>query len=128
MPLSVLLPLVVAGIGGIVLLLHLAGRSARLVLAPDVAIAAWNRHYPEDPALEAAPSADGAAALVVTETGTGLVWAMGADSTARPLRDFDVTETGRGLTVRFHDFTAPRVAVALDERQRRHWQNLMDTT
>jgi hypothetical protein len=94
-------------------------------MTPADACAAWNRHFPEDPAIEATPSGDGAAALIVTGTCTGLVWAMGADSAARPLRDFDLTETPRGLTVRFHDFTAPRVRVVLDDFRRRHWLNLM---
>lgn len=128
MPLPVLLALVVGGISGIALLLHLTGRSRLAVLDPETAAAAWTRENPGDEVIEATVSADGHAALILTPQGKGLVWAVGADTTARPLRDFDLMETPQGLTVLFHDFTAPRAKIRLADFERRHWLNLMDPT
>lgn len=128
MPLPVLLVLVVAGISGITLLLHLTGRSRRSVLDAESAAAAWLREYPGDEVVEATVSADGHAAIILTRQGKGLVWAMGADTTARQLRDFDLLETADGISVRFHDFTAPRARLRLSAFERAHWLNLMDPT
>ncbi len=128
MPLPVLLALVVGGISGIALLLHLTGRSRRAVLDPETAAAAWIRENPGDDVVEATVSADGHAALILTRQGKGLVWAMGADTTARPLRDFDLIETQQGLTVLFRDFTAPRARIRLTDFERRRWLSLMDPT
>lgn len=128
MPLPVLLVLVVGGIAAIAVLLHLTGRSQALVMSPEMALAAWARHFPGDDTVEALVTPDGHAALVLTRQGNGLLWAMGADTVARRLRDFDLIETAEGLTILFHDFTAPRVTLRLDEFQRRRWLNLMDTT
>lgn len=65
MPLPVLLALVVAGIGGIALLLHLTGRSRTLAMTPESATAEWLRQYPDDEVLEALPAHDGRAELIV---------------------------------------------------------------
>lgn len=126
MPLPVLLALVAGGISGIALLLHLSGRSRRAMLTQATATAAWLREYPEDAVVEATVAADGHAALILTRAGKGLVWAMGADTTARPLRDFDLLETRAGMTVHFRDFSAPRVTLRLDDFERRHWRNLLE--
>lgn len=121
MPLSVLLVLVVAGIAGIALVLHLTGRSDRLVMAPEDALAAWARHFPGDDAVEAMVSQDGHGALILSRAGPGLVWAVGADTVARRLRDFDVIETADGLSVRFRDFSAPRADLKLAPEMHRQW-------
>ena len=125
MPLSVLVSLVVVGIAGIALLLHLAGRSRRCVLTREDAETAWERHFPGDIVEQVTVSRDGHAALVLTHLGPGLLWAFGADTVARRLEDFDLIETGDGLRVEFHDFTASSVTLVLDDFERPHWRNLM---
>lgn len=113
MPLSILLPLVVFGITGIVLLVHLTGNSRRLTFkTPDQAITHWHRQFPDVPAQAAHLSDDGHVALIETIGMAGLVWSMGADSTARRLTpDCNMTPSPLGLRVRFHDFTAPALKI-----------------
>ena len=128
MPLEILLTLVIGGIAGIALLLHLAGRSRRCVLSREGAEAAWRRHFPGDRIAEVTVAHDGHAALVLTDRGPGLLWAFGADTVARRLRDYDLIDRGDRLRVVFHDFTAPAVSLALDASERRHWLNLMQAS
>lgn len=125
MPLTVLVALVIGGVGGIALLLHLSGRSRRCVLTSETAEAAWLRQFPGDRVAEATVSKDGHAALILTERGLGLLWAFGADTVARRLENFDLIDKGDRLRVVFRDFTAPAVTLALDAFERRHWLNRM---
>ncbi|TDK42311.1 hypothetical protein [Antarcticimicrobium luteum] len=127
MPLTVLIPMVVLGIAGIALLLHLAGRSQRCVLTPVSAEMAWLRQFPGDRVAEATVARDGHAALILTDHGPGLLWAFGADTVARRLLDYDLIDRGDRLRVVFHDFTAPTVTLTLDPFERRHWLNRMQT-
>ncbi len=126
MPLEILLVLVIGGIAGITLLLHLSGRSRMFDLTPETARAQWMRHFPDDVIIDIAVAHNGHAALVRTEAGAGLLWSFGADTVARHLRDFDWLETSDGIDVQFHDFSTPRARLRLDETERRHWQHLMD--
>jgi hypothetical protein len=133
MSLLTLIILVIGGIATIALLLHLSGRSRRRVMTPEDARAEWHRHFPDDEIAGATVTPDGHAALILTRdgparAGKGLVWAMGTDTTARRLLDFDITETAAGLSVRFHDFTAPRVTLHLPEAERARWITRMDPT
>lgn len=123
MPLPLLLILVIGGIAAIALLLHLSGRSEIRALDPDSARAAWLRHFPDDPADTVTVTRDGHAAMVRTGAGVGLVWSFGADTVARHLRDCDLVETGTGLDIAFHDYTAPRVRLVLEPDERAAWQN-----
>lgn len=127
MPLTILLALVVGGIAGIALLLHLSGRSRKRVLTPETAADDWLRHFPQDQVYEATISHDGHAALVLTGAGPGLLWAFGANTVARRLKDFDLIDKGARLRVVFHDFTAPAVSLRLDDFERQHWLNRMQT-
>lgn len=116
MPLQILLPMVVAGIAGIALLTHLLGLSrARILSNAEIARAAWDREFPDDPAVFAAVSSGGRAALIESSGGTGIVWVMGADTVARSLAGAAVVVAEDGLTIRFPDFAAPHVHVQLDE-------------
>ncbi|PRY24303.1 hypothetical protein CLV78_103169 [Aliiruegeria haliotis] len=116
MPLEILLVLVVVGIVGIALLTHLSGRSiSRRLSTPSDALAAWEREFPADPAWFATLAAGGHSALVEAQSGPGIVWVMGLDTTARPLAGARVQQTADGLDVRFPDFGAPRLRVHLDE-------------
>jgi len=125
MPLPILLILVVGGIAAIALLLHLSGKSRRLVMSPEDARSAWHRHFPDDTIREALITPDGHAALILTDQGPGLVWAMGLGTAARHLLDVDLIDTPDGLTVMFHDFTAPNVTLHLPEDMRARWLTLM---
>ncbi len=126
MPLEVLLILVVGGIVGITLLLHVTGRSHLRQLTPDSARSEWLRHFPDDTVIDVTVAHDGHAALVRTETGAGLLWSFGADTVARHLLDFDRIDHPEGIEVQFHDFGTPRVILNLGAAERRHWENLME--
>ena len=124
MPLAVLLPVVILGIAGIGLLLHLTGQSRSLTLT-DTATARqhWDRHWPG--ASIAALDLAGGAALVLDQDGPGLLRPFGADTVAPRLAD--LTETPEGLRAEFHDFAAPPVTLRLDPDARTRWLTLWRT-
>ena len=126
MPLTLLLALVIGGIAGIALILHLTGKSAQTMLTPEDARAAWHRHFPDDLITEVLTARDAHAALVMTSQGPGLLWSFGADTVARHLRDFDLIDRPDGLRIAFHDFTAPHVTLHLTDAERRDWQTRME--
>ncbi len=125
MPLEILLALVILGIAGIALLLHLTGRSARTRLSAPSARAHWLRHFPDDTVLDVTVADSGDAALVRTPAGPGLLWAFGADTVARPLQGFDLLDTRDGVRVIFHDFAAPSVRLTLTPDERASWRQDM---
>jgi len=125
MPLDILLILVIGGIAGIALLTWLAGLAKPRTLDDAEARSEWERHYPDDTVQSVWVSHDMRAALVMTEQGAGLLWTMGADTVARHLLDFDLIEEPHGLSIDFHDYTAPRVHLHLDADERFVWQNLI---
>lgn len=126
MPLQILLPMVVAGIAGIVLLLHLLGRS-ELARFDDEASArqAWLREYSDAPPTRVILSHDRHAALIETEYGSGVVWPMGMDTTARYLSGADIQRTKDGLRVDLPDFAAPRIRLRLDDDEADLWPTFM---
>ncbi len=123
MPLELLLPLVVGGIAGIAILLHLLGLSRVAKLGDDAAAhAAWDREMGDDPARAVTRSRDGHAALIETASGRrGLVFPVGEDTTARYLDGARITRLSDGLRIDLPDFTAPRVRLALDESEASRW-------
>lgn len=129
MPLPVLLALVIGGIGGIALLLHLLGYTTRLDLRDEeAAMRCWEREFPETPALSAHPDDTGKAALIETPRGPGLVWAMGADSCARLMTEgghyhFD----GDQLTLTFDDPGMGHLHLALAPGTRADWAPLLES-
>lgn len=125
MPLEILLILVIGGIGAIALLLWLTGLGAQKVLTEEETLSEWARHYPDDQVKSVWLTHDCHAALVVTETKPGLLWVLGADTVARHLFDFDMIDDTRGLSIDFHDYTAPTVRLTLDEDERVVWKNLI---
>lgn len=127
MPLEILLVLVVGGILGITALLHLSGRSRVRELTQQTARSEWMRHAPDDVIVDVTIAHDMRSALVRTEAGIGLLWSFGADTVARHLQDFDRINHPEGFKIQFLDFGAPNALVRLDEFERPHWQNLMDT-
>lgn len=129
MPLHVLGLLVIGGIGGIAILLHLLGLSRGLRFDDtDAAITAWNREFPDLPALDADLSNDHKAALIRTAQGPGLVWPMGADSTARKLDRVQVQNIPNGLKIRLGDFTAPSLRLRLSADQKTIWQQEVESS
>ncbi|SLN64092.1 hypothetical protein PEL8287_03516 [Roseovarius litorisediminis] len=129
MPLSILLPMVVIGIAGLVLLLHLLGLSHPATLTGDAdARAAWAREFPDDTATRVILSHDHHAALIETARGTGIVWHMGADTTARYLAGAHITRTARGLRIDLPDYTAPHINLTLDADEADKWPTLLKDT
>ncbi|WP_271948467.1 hypothetical protein [Ruegeria faecimaris] len=126
MPLEILLVLVVGGIGGITILLHLTGRSRQFALTPDLARAQWSRHFPDDVIADVTVAHDQRSALIRTTTGSGLLWSFGADTVARHLQDYDWIEHPDGFEVQFHDFGTPSTRIHLDDIERAHWRHLME--
>lgn len=121
MPLAVLLPVVVLGIAGIGLILHLTGQSRRFEVS-DVRTARmqWLRHWPA--ARIRALDLGGGAALVVDQDGPGLLRPFGADTVAPRLVALE--ETPGGLRARFGDLAAPPVTLRLDPETRARWLTL----
>lgn len=122
MPLSILLPTVIIGIAAITLLLHLLGLSRPAILTGDAdARAAWAREFGDDPATRIMLSHDHHAALIETAKGTGIVWSIGADMTARYLTGAQITRTETGLRIDLPDYTAPHIHLTLDADEADKW-------
>ncbi|MFB9148393.1 hypothetical protein [Roseovarius ramblicola] len=129
MPLSILLPMVVLGIACIAVLLHLLGLSRRATLADKAAArAAWLREFPGDAPVHVTLCHDRSAALIETETGRGVVWPMGADTTARYLDGARLHTTKTGLRIDLPDYTAPRIHLALHADESARWQDALKET
>ena len=121
MPLAVLLPVVVLGIVGIGLILHLTGQSRRFEVSDTrTAQAQWRRHWPE--ARIRALDLGGGAALVVDQDGPGLLRPFGADTVAP--RIVRLEETPGGLRLGFDGLAAPPVTLRLDPETRARWLTL----
>jgi hypothetical protein len=129
MPLSILLPMVGLGIAGIAGLLHLLGLSQRARLADAAAArAAWLREFPGDVPLAVTLCRDGSAALIATARGRGVVWGVGADTTARYLSGARLSPTRRGLRIDLPDYTAPHIRLTLDANEADAWQDALKET
>lgn len=129
MPLSILLPMVIFGIGGIAVLLHLLGLSKPLVLDSEAkARTAWLREFPEDDPTRITLCKGGAAAMIEAPPGFGIVWAMGADTTARYLTGAQITRTAQGLRIDLPDYTAPHISLMVDAVEADSWAKLLKET
>ncbi len=126
MPLSILVTLVVLGIAGIAVLTKWLGMSTskRFQTKQDV-ISAWAREFPETPVRDVTLCQSGNGALVTTAQGPGLVWAMGADSTARLLSKANLTATDTGLRIDLPDYSAPHVTLTLTKAETAQWSALI---
>lgn len=128
MPLGILLLLVVGGIGGIALVLHMLGKSRVVPLDRARASEGWERHFPDDPAAQLLLAQNGQAALVSTRVGHGIVWQMGADTVACYLRGHQIKSAPGQLHVTFDDFGIPGVRITLSESEHTVWRNMMKRT
>ena len=124
MPLPILLGLVVLGIAGIALMLHLTGHSRPFALGSDaVARVAWARLCPDDPvhALHLA----GGVALVQAASGLSLLRPLGADAAAHRIAAMDPAPGG--LRIGFDDLGFADLTVALPPETAAHWLHLWET-
>ena len=126
MPLHILLPLVVFGIAGITLLLHLLGKSEKLRFETEAdAIHHWLRQFPYTDVRRVILAQSGHAALIFTAKSKGMVWAFGADSVARYVKTASFTETPKGLMVRFPKFEVPSALIDLTPDEQTLWLNTL---
>ncbi|WP_136443218.1 hypothetical protein [Pacificoceanicola onchidii] len=122
MPLHLLVPLVVGGIFAIMIATVLMGMNKPRRFETDKeAVYAWSREYPRASVLQTSLAANKSAALIRSEEGLGLVWAIGADSTARFLAGAVVSQTVTGLTLELPDYAAPGVQLELEPDEARDW-------
>ena len=126
MPLPLLGALVVLGIGGLVLLIHLLGWSKRPHYADAAeATAALLADYPNVEIRDVALADDGRAALFDLAEGVGFAAPFGEGRLTRLITDDDVKkvdEAPDGLTIWLSDYTAPRLTIALtDQAARTAW-------
>ena len=128
MPLSILVPMVVLGIGGITILLHLLGMSGGRPLQDEAAArAAWAREVADDPVERVILSQTGRAALIHSASGRGIVWAMGADTVARSLDGATMTASGTTLRIAFPEYDARGVKLTLAEGEAQRWAEEWET-
>lgn len=129
MPLTILGPLVVIGILAIALILHLMGRTDTRRFATEAeARDAWEREYPENPALKVLLSSDNRAALIRATRGLGLVWCFGDDTVARIVTKSKTHPTARGLAFERREFAARHIDVTLKADDRALWQTQLEAT
>lgn len=127
MPLHILGPMVVIGILGIAVLLHLMGLTAPKRLTSErEALAAWRRAFPGSHPISARLSSDRRAALVTTHRNIGLVWCFGDDTVARGIKRATVRDTPLGLAFDMPDFAAPHVDVSLSAHDLTLWKDLVN--
>lgn len=122
MPLHILLILVVGGIAGIAVILHVLGLSkTKRFDTEEAARQAWLNEFPDTSVDRVILSHDQSAALIETADGPGVVWPMGADSTARYLTNAHIVPRQGGISIRLPDYTAPRITLHLDPDEVDYW-------
>lgn len=122
MPLEIMVGLVVCGIAGIALALHLTGHSRGVVLTHETARQGWLRQFPDNAPTAVRLSSDARAALVECGDGAGVVWAFGADTVAKPLASATLTGAPPDMRLRFPDFGVPNVSLRLAPDEVTFWQ------
>lgn len=124
MPLHILLILVIGGIAGVALALHLLGLSKRPSFTKETARAAWLRNRPDDSVLSVDVTQDGLAARVLTDKGRGILWHVGVDTCARLLSGHEEAHVRRNtVTLHLNDYTAPKIHLRLTLDEQEAWAN-----
>ncbi|MCF6273477.1 MAG: hypothetical protein L3J37_09875 [Rhodobacteraceae bacterium] len=129
MPVWITLIIVIAGISGIVALVHFTGGSVRARLESKAgALKTWLAQFPDHPATGALLEPTGHAALIDLEDGrTGILWAMGRGAAGRVLQGGALQVRGARLRIDLADFTAPHIDVVIkDEPVRRIWAEALE--
>jgi hypothetical protein len=126
-PLEILLPMVVIGITGVVLLIRWLHPTPDYRLADQDQVAKiWNHRNVEVAARAVHLNTEHSHALVETDQGVGVVWVFGADPVTRLLdQPFDLEPSGNGLRIQTNDFTAPHIDLALDGAEIDRWHNIL---
>ena len=127
MPLPLLGALVVFGIGGLVLLIHLFGWTRQPAFADkDEAAQALLTDYPHAVIQNAGLADERRSALFVLPNAIGYAAPFGDGRLTRVIEVSDlksVDAAGDGLTLRLTDYTAPRLSVAMrDPTARETWR------
>ena len=129
MPLHITLIIVVFGISGTVLLVHLIGWTrSRHIQGLSDARAIWDDFFPEEAIISVLESDDECAALLTLESGAhGLIWSLGDEPVVRLLHDpKPAMETSTGLRIRLAEFSAPYVDVHLaNPADRARWTAIL---
>lgn len=123
MPLEILGALVVFGIGGVVLLIHLLRMSRPTAFGDDAeARRVFAADYPEPVIRALILAEDGRAVVLETDHGPGLLTAFGNGRFTRLFSRGDirrVDDRGGRLRVILDDFGAPSLTIAFADPQRR---------
>lgn len=127
MPLEILLPMVVIGITGVVLLIRWLRPTPDFRLDNNDKVAnIWNHRNVDVAAKTVHLNAARTHALIETAQGFGLVWVFGADPVTRLLdHPFEVAPSSTGLRIQTHDFTAPRIDVVLSGGEITRWGEIL---
>lgn len=122
MPLSILLPMVVLGILGIALILHLKGFTKSLQFANEAEVRQHvHRLLPFVEVTSVLLSQDGKAAIVTTPELRYLIWSFGADCTLHGLTGAEIEDIPEGAHFHLHDFAAPGPKIALSHAEKPLW-------
>lgn len=123
MPLPILGALVVLGIGGLVLLVHMLGGSKKRLYEDEAAAAAdLKQDYPQAQIRQTMLADDRKSALFTLSDGVGFAARFGQGRLTRVLHANDlkrVEEGPDGLTIHLADYTAPRLLVRISSAQAR---------
>lgn len=122
MPLSILLPMVVLGILGVALILHLKGFTESLQFADETEVRQhFHRLLPFTEVGAVLLSQDGHAAIVETPDMRYLIWSFGSDCTVHWLAGADIEDIPAGVHIHLHDFAAPGPKIALSRTEKPLW-------
>ncbi len=117
MSLELTLIIVVFGIAGVVLLVHLTGGSAKVRLNERaIVLDKWHGEFPYISAKNALLDPDYNAALIDLMDGrTGILWAFGNDVVGRVLESGKLGIRKNKLIIDLPDFTAPHLVIRIDD-------------
>ena len=130
MSLWVTLIIVVAGISGVVALVHFTGGSAQARLEDNAAVLEmWRKAQPDHKATNVLLEPAGFAALIDLEDGgTGILWAFGDGVVGRVLEAGELRVGDAHLRIDLPDFTAPHLDVEIsNDMVRRIWAETLKT-